>query len=121
MAFTCESSMAPMLRMPPLPFCLAAATLGLVVGCSNSDAARKVTVYPVKGQVLLADGKPLASGRVVFLPLGELMMEASGPIKSDGTFTLTTGDSGEGAPPGEYRVRIEPEDVQAPTGKPGLR
>src|SRR5262245_7349085 len=121
MRATCESPMICSFSPSRYRLWFLGAVLGLLVGCSNADAARKVTVYPVKGQVLLADGKPLSSGRVVFLPLGELMMESSGAITSDGTFVLSTGDSGEGTPPGEYRVRIEPDDAQVPTGKPGVR
>jgi hypothetical protein len=121
MRLTYVSSLMRSLRSPRRRSCLAFAVLGLAAGCSNADAARKVTVYPVKGKVLLPGGKPLASGRVVFLPLGEPVMESSGAIKPDGTFSLNTGESGEGAPAGEYRVRIEPEDAQIPSGKPGAR
>jgi hypothetical protein len=63
--------------------------------------------YPVKGRVLLADGKPLTSGRVIFLPK-QGGMTAHGEIGSDGTFSLKTADDREGAPAGEYKVRIDP-------------
>ena len=67
------------------------ALLAGFAGCGSSDdAAGKVTVYPVKGKVLLSNGQPLTSGRVVFLPLGELMVESSGTIGPDGSFTLST-------------------------------
>ena len=34
-------------------------------------------------------------------------MTPSGEIGPDGTFSVVTGGSGEGAPPGEYKLRIE--------------
>ena len=64
------------------------------------------TLYPVKGQVLLADGKPLTGGSVQFIPK-QSGLPASGKIESDGTFSLKT-KTREGAAPGEYKVRIEP-------------
>jgi|GEM_PF-1110112 len=93
-----------------------------LAGCGgSSDAVGKVTVYPVKGKVLLPGGQPLTSGRVVFLPLGALMIESSGPIQSDGTFSLSTAESGEGAPPGEFRVRIEPDASTSNGASAGAR
>lgn len=80
-----------------------------------------MTVYPVKGKILLPDGQPLTSGRVVFLPLGELMIESSGPIGPDGTFSLSTGVSGEGAPAGEFRVKLVPDDSKIAAARPGTR
>jgi hypothetical protein len=86
-------------------------------GCGGDDGAvKKVTVYPVKGSVVLADGKPLPAGKVYFVPKdGALTSE--GKVGSDGTFVLETGGSGEGAPPGDYRVRVEPEDTSLLAGK----
>jgi hypothetical protein len=34
---------------------------------------------------------------------------SSATVAPDGSFSLTTGDSGAGAPPGQYKVRVEPE------------
>jgi hypothetical protein len=64
-------------------------------------------VYEVKGKVLLADGQPLTGGWISFVPKGDLSVTPSSPIGSDGTFALTTGGSGEGAPAGDYKVRVE--------------
>jgi hypothetical protein len=78
-------------------------------GCGQSEAPPIVSVYEVKGKVLLAGGKPLSGGHVYFVPKdGATTSDAK--IGPDGTFSLTTGNSGEGAPPGEYKVRIEPDD-----------
>jgi hypothetical protein len=64
------------------------------------------TLYPVKGQVLLADGKPLPGGTVHFIPK-QGGLPASGKIETDGTFSLKS-KTRDGAAPGEYKIRIEP-------------
>jgi len=74
-------------------------------GCS-SDAISDLTVYPVKGKVLLADGKPLTTGRVTLVGRGEA--EFYGPIGQDGLFSIMNGEKG-GVPKGKYIVRIDPE------------
>jgi hypothetical protein len=77
-----------------------------LTGCGG-EGPYTGSLYPVKGQVLLADGQPLTGGTIQFIPkLGGL--RASGTIESDGTFSLKSIGSREGAAPGEYKVRIEP-------------
>ena len=49
--------------------CCLAASAGLS-GCGNADSLPKLQVYEVKGKVLLADGKPLPSGWISFVPKG---------------------------------------------------
>src|SRR5438552_18045351 len=85
-----------------------------VIGCGDPDAPQAVKVYEVKGSVLLPDGKPLSGGTVEFEPVGESVYQASGEIGPDGTFTLRTQNSGDGAVPGEYRVKIVPDETMAP-------
>jgi len=85
---------------------LLAAPLGLS-GCGNADGLPRLQVYGVKGTVLLANGKPLQSGWISFVPKAGLPITPSGQISSDGSFSLVTGGSGEGAPSGEYKIRIE--------------
>ncbi len=76
-----------------------------LAGCGGSGPYTG-SLYPAKGQVLLADGTPLTSGAVQFIPTrGGL--PASGKIEADGTFSLKS-KTREGAAPGEYKVRIEP-------------
>jgi len=93
--------------------------LGLISGCGAEDgsASPKVTVYPVKGLVQLADGKPLMGGTIVFIPSKESTHTAISPIGPDGTYSLQTPGSGEGAAPGEYRVKVEPDYANLPEGK----
>lgn len=90
-------------------------------GCGSTDGGVKpVTVYPVKGAVVLADGKPLSGGKVYFVPK-DGALTAEGKIGPDGTFTLETGGSGDGAPLGDYKVRVEPEDTSVLAGKKAAR
>jgi hypothetical protein len=84
-----------------------------VTGCSNSQALPVLTVYEVKGKVLLADGKPLADGSIYFVPKGDLTVTPSGRIGTDGSFSIVTGGSGEGAPAGDYKIRVESPLSQA--------
>ena len=47
-------------------------------------------------------------------------MTPSGEIGPDGTFSVVTGGSGEGAPPGEYKLRIEAPQFQTAKNKKPL-
>jgi hypothetical protein len=83
-----------------------------LAGCHNSDSLPALQVYEVKGKVLLADGKPLSEGWVYFVPKGDLSLTPSGVIGPDGSFSVVTGGSGDGAPPGEYKLRVESPQLQ---------
>ena len=90
----------------PLPR-LAAWALIALAGCVDPDAGPSVRTYPVKGKVVLPDGKPLADGTVVFVPSGAEGVQAAGKIGPDGGFALTTRKEGDGAAAGTYKVRID--------------
>lgn len=92
---------------------LVVAAWAALAGCQKADKLPVLEVYPVKGQVLLADGKPLDGGWIYFVPKGDLAVTPSAEIGADGSFSLVTGGSGEGAPPGEYKVRIETPQIPA--------
>jgi hypothetical protein len=83
------------------------------IGCGGSSYAIP-TVHPVKGQVLLPDGKPLTSGSVVLVSNQDV--EFPGKLESDGRFSIQT-PAGEGAPAGEYKVRIDPEPRTGSAGR----
>jgi hypothetical protein len=94
-------------------------TAGLAValgGCESSPLSG-AKLYAVKGKVLLPDGKPLGSGRVVFVGK-ESMASASAGIQSDGSFEFKT-PTGEGLPEGEYKVHLEIDESRtaAPKGR----
>jgi hypothetical protein len=76
----------------------------LLFGCSNQGVA----TYRVTGTVKLSDGKPLAGGRILFQPTGEVSHSARGIIAQDGSFQLTTFEPNDGAIPGEHKVVITP-------------
>jgi hypothetical protein len=99
---------------------LAAVWLGLA-GCQKADSLPSLKVYGVEGKVLLADGKPLQSGWISFVPKAGPPITPSAQIGSDGSFSLVTGGSGEGAPSGEYKIRIDaPEFRPDPKTKKGI-
>ncbi len=88
-----------------------------LTGCDNSNALPSLKVFQVTGKVLLADGKPLDGGWITFVPKGDLPVTPSAVIQPDGTFSVSTGGSGEGAPPGEYKIRVEAPQLQLATSK----
>jgi len=88
-----------------------------LAGCGGSDSLPSLPVYEVKGKVVLADGKPLTGGFISFVPKGDLPVTPSGVIGPDGTFSVVTGGSGEGAPAGDYKIRVEAPQFQQPAPK----
>src|SRR5262245_59099450 len=64
--------------------------------------------YPVTGKVLV-DGHPAEHALVVFHPVnaGPDALKPHAAVGPDGTFTLTTNTTGDGAPAGEYLVTVE--------------
>src|SRR5262245_41467474 len=83
-----------------------AAALIACTSCTKHDS--RVPVYPVHGQVLVAD-KPAKNAFVVFHPAGTDGPEALRPYghaAADGSFKLTTFEADDGAPAGEYQVSV---------------
>ena len=81
----------------------------------GQESFRLPTTYPVKGKVLLPDGKPLTSGRIMFIST-ETGLTFGGTIGSDGTYIVKSGTR-EGAPAGNYKVRIEIDETSLPQAK----
>ena len=76
------------------------------VSCGKSD---RKPVFPVSGQILM-DGKPLAYAYVVFHPQGVTGADDVRPrahADAKGSFRLSTYDTADGAPVGEYRITVE--------------
>jgi hypothetical protein len=87
-------------------------TVGLLAGCGEGSYDNSgLALYPVKGSVSLASGKPLTGGKVIFMPKKLGGVTSIGKIGADGTYTLSTSDGREGAAEGEYRVRVEPDEA----------
>ena len=84
-------------------------TVGIVLGgCSNSS---RPPTYPVTGTVT-SQGKPVAGAAVTFVPAGEEGEAASAITDSQGKYALTTWQAGDGARPGEYRVKVSKQEQQ---------
>ncbi len=78
-------------------------------GCGSSTQAQAAfSTVPVKGKVLLK-GKPLTSGTVKFEP--DAGRTAYGEIGPDGTFTLGTFSTNDGAVGGTHRVAVTGKGV----------
>jgi hypothetical protein len=69
-------------------------------------------MYPVRGTVTLEDGTVLTKGLVIFERMdGGRPVTARGDIQADGRYELSTERPGDGAPPGLYKVAINPLDT----------
>jgi len=87
--------------------------LGSVTGCS-SDTEK---TYPVSGVVVWSDGQPATElkGATVELQLKDAAarkVSPTGEVQSDGSFTLRSYKTDDGAPAGEYRALVMPQMPQ---------
>ena len=57
-------------------------------------------------------GKPVAGAAITFVPTGEEGEAASAITDSEGKYALTTWEAGDGARPGEYRVKVSKQEQQ---------
>jgi hypothetical protein len=69
------------------------------------------------------NGQPVTSGSVIFTPArdqakGSASRVATGNIQPDGSYTLTTFDTGDGAVLGQHVVTIESREKTTLTGPP---
>jgi hypothetical protein len=80
----------------------------LVLGCGG--AAGRPPLGKVSGKVTY-NGNPVTSGSVMFTPVGGSASDAAriatGQIESDGSYMLTTFDTGDGAALGQHIVTVE--------------
>ena len=84
-------------------------TVGIVLtGCSGSS---RPPTYPVTGTVTM-QGKPVAGAAITFVPTGTEGEAASAITDSEGKYALTTWQAGDGARPGEYRVKVSKQEQQ---------
>jgi hypothetical protein len=60
--------------------------------------------------VVTLQGKPLAGAAVTFVPTGTDGEAASALTDSEGKYTLTTWEAGDGARPGQYRVKVSKQE-----------
>jgi hypothetical protein len=87
---------------------LAIPMLVIALACYACGRSDRPAVAPVEGRVLFED-KPAQHALVVFHPVAGTAdaPRPTGRVGADGTFSLTTYDAGDGAPPGEYAVTVE--------------
>jgi len=78
-----------------------------IFGCADPSGLPRR--YPVSGTVT-HNGKPLDGGNVNFTPTDPNGRAASGAI-TDGQYSLTTHDPGDGALPGSYKVSIVAKEI----------
>jgi hypothetical protein len=97
-----------------VPSCLTGLVVLVLAGCAERRPLEGLPLYAAKGKVLLADGKPLTGGRVIFVST-KPSVTAAATIDGDGGFAFT-GAAGDGLPEAEYKVRIEPGLSVAPKG-----
>src|SRR5262245_12752527 len=91
--------------------------IAAVAGCSGD---KRVPVYPVSGHVSFK-GKPPIGAQVVLLPVKTNdadCVSPSGTVKDDGSFAITSYDSDDGAPQGDYVATIRWYKL-SPQGNPG--
>jgi len=93
-------------RLRPVPW-IGLPVLVVGLGCFGSSAPKTV---PVSGKVTY-QGEPVTAGRIVFVPIkpadGYPNRPASADLKPDGSYELSTFESGDGAVPGQYAVSVE--------------
>lgn len=95
--------------MRPFVFCLLFVTLS--TGCGSG----RLKTYPAGGKVLLADGTPLAGGKIVFYSV-EHGLGAKSRIGEDGTFVLGTFEKDDGAVAGLHQAAVIPPIVNPDVG-----
>lgn len=90
------------------------AVIALQFSVSGCGARSGPTCFPVQGEVRL-DGQPLAEAMVVFHPVDGDVSQIPRPLAytgRDGMFELTTLQTNDGAPPGEYAITVELRELK---------
>src|SRR5262245_48066706 len=98
----------PTTSQSPLALLMTSASVALMaLGCGGDPSMPKTA--KVSGKVTY-NGKPVFPGSVTFTPAGGDKMatqSATGQLNEDGTFTLTTFNTGDGAVIGQHTATIE--------------
>ena len=99
--------------------------IGMVVifgGCGGGDVS-KPPLGQVSGKVSYK-GTPVSKGIVTFVPVGgpgaKTGQPAAGDIGSDGSYTLTTFEDGDGAVLGQHVVLVQSREGRMETGGHGM-
>jgi len=89
----------------------------LALGCPGQQGGDRPSTSPVSGTVTY-DGQPVDGATVAFQS-ADGSRSAVGVTDAGGKYTLTTFESGDGAVPGEYQVKIFKYEVEATEGPGG--
>jgi len=108
MCYTSSDAFHPSLAGRPAGLLAVAATAMAALfiattGCG--DGVTRIPTHKAQGQVLW-EGKPLANAFVVLHPESPDLVPAQASTDAAGNFTLTTFDTGDGAPAGEYKITV---------------
>jgi hypothetical protein len=77
-----------------------------VAGCARTETRKPV--FAISGKATFQN-EPMAGAMISFHPLndpGPRALRAQATVNRDGTFRMTTYDTGDGAPAGEYAVTV---------------
>ena len=75
-------------------------------GCGEPKAA-VAPIQKVKGKVIPARPGSLAGAKIEFVPSSTGARTATGELKADGSFELSTYDTNDGVAQGTYKIRFE--------------
>jgi len=95
-------------RTPIARFAIVAATTLFAAGCGDAGPER-VPVFPAEGTVIW-NGQPVAGALVVLHPVGASdpkALPARAQTDKEGKFKMSTYDTGDGVPLGEYTATVE--------------
>lgn len=94
---------------PRIRVAVAIALTAASFGCGQSADPDRPETFPITGTVMY-NGAPIEGASVSFVPMGEGTggegKGAAGFTNASGQYTLTTFKAGDGAVPGQYRVKI---------------
>jgi hypothetical protein len=74
-------------------------------GCGGGDGIQRLPTFKSQGQVQW-QGKPLAHALVMLHPEDPQLVPVQARTDEGGNFTLTTYDTGDGAPKGDFKVTV---------------
>jgi hypothetical protein len=86
-----------------------AACLAGLAGCGSAVDPDRLPVFPAQGQIAY-QGKSLGGAFVVLHPQGVKSADGLRPrghVAEDGKFSLSTYETNDGAPAGDYKVTVE--------------
>ncbi len=83
-------------------------------GCGRNSGPELVQL----SGTILFEGRPIPPGSLTFIPKAGEGPTATGTISEAGHFTVSTHRTGDGIPPGEYRIRVESWETPPTMGGP---